>query len=294
IPADARENTLVLYEGNTTVSGHAPETTSKEYEEGDSSSFEATNIVHIDKISLENHEKFDRWKFSTVLAAEISGGEDSHGPLRWVRINDRDTYIFAYEGGVAGLVYEYPGVWVLNAEGEAFAPGASVQPSSNYLDIDVSTAFFGLLDSFDPNAPQVSARRHSKGLLFVELKHWFWVDDIEDGFTLGARENAFADRDRIEEDPVFVTIRLIEDESAFPEGEFPEEELIAVDPPLVRFQLAHQEKTTQPTRKIVYILRSGEDYIEVTLYGLRGHEPDSLLEHKAVRELVDHSLSVVQ
>lgn len=252
-------------------------------------------VVHIDAVELEGIEP-DRTEFAEFLATRIAGNEAASRELRLVAFEHHDAYLFRYGGetadapdarqGAAALVYESDArIWVLNAENIGTEQGPDRDgPANEGLDSEIPEAFLRIVAGFNPAAPEISARQHENGVLFVELENWFWIGDSPGGFTVAARASDELNRHRSGEQPVVATIAR---QAGEPEGRFP----IPISRPLLRFEVVRIESVEEPHVGTLFGLEIDDYYIETTIYGLAG-DPEELLELEAVRELLDRSLSV--
>ncbi len=249
------------------------------------------SVFQIDALSVED-DRDNRWDLVRFLAGKIAGGEDAFSALTWVEFTYHDAYVFTFDDGAGALIFEGDSrVWAVTGVGTEFIndeqTGGLQQVSAEGLELDVSDTFLSLLAGVMIDAPAVSAREYESQFLFVELERWIWLTDLADGFLIALQDSANGLRSDAPSAAVIASVRSLQTQAA--DEAYP----IAVEHPLARFEVFEMSSVEEPSPSVRYLIGVEDPSVEVTIYGV-DDEPATLLDHAAVRELLDGSLALLE
>jgi len=142
----------------------------------------SSHRVRVDHFSFA--QPIDPGRFTT-LAVERSSASlvDEDGTFQTARLvfQGRPLDVVTHARGTIAIMYGETEVWMIESLKERGAISNAER-----------LAFFSLVASFEPVAPQISVRVDYQGASFFGLDGWEWVWDTEEGFDLTAPATAGA------------------------------------------------------------------------------------------------------
>ena len=222
----------------------------------------------------------------------VAAFEDNTVQTGGIRVSYPAGWRALIPDGAGALIFEGDSrVWAVTGVGTEFIndeqTGGSQQFAAEGLELDVSDTFLSLLAGVMTDAPAVSAREYESQFLFVELERWIWLTDLADGFLIALQDSANGLRSDAPSAAAIASVRSLQTQAvneAYP---------IAVEHPLARFEVFEMSSVEEPSPSVRYLIGVEDPSVEVTIYGV-DDEPATLLDHEAVRELLDGSPALVE